>query len=997
MARLAAQPPQPPIFTHLSTRQGLASDEVMSVQQDKKGFIWIATVNGLQRFDGNRFLTLNHRQGDPATIPSNKVFRILLDKKNRLWLLCSENAVGYLDVSNFTFHPVSVQFDRELAKRTAAALFEDNNGNIIIMYAGIGILTYDEIAGEFSSRRNPFSLPARWKPVWLSQDNWKNNYWIACDSGLIKYDPSRKTFSYRNMNTDNDDIIKTFSDLRFVSRPYLDNSGRFWLETWPLNGPGPFLFSYDIARKVKREWESNTHFTDMYHEIHAMMEHRDGTIWLGGINLFASLSKAGNGFEFIGNNLPGEFSIRFDVINHLFEDKENSIWVSTDKGLYRFNPMGRLFSIIPNSRENDSKSYTQDVTDIMQTRNGETLVTTWGEGTFFYNRQLQPVRSAFSREAQRLGEGLIWACLQRSNGDLWRCSQGGLVFVTPAGTNKTIRIEVPVVKTATIRQAVEDKKGNIWLGSHQGHVVKWDPARNTFELVQKFSTICRLFIDKEGMLWICTSGNGVIKMDPATGNTIARYTSGGAAGKKLMAIGAADIAQYNDSTFLIASDAVNILNTNTGNITYFTAEAGLPSNSVNNIIVDRRGYVWVTVEGRLCRIQLERQALSLFNEQDGLPASSYSTASSYIFPDGRIAIGRAHDFILFDPEMISPDYIPMPDVEITGFALMNTWLPMDSLLKLPEIELRYNQNSVVIEFSTLTYLNQFGISYMMEGLDKQWVDFNGNKQAVYNYLPPGDYTFRIKADNGEGGPPKISAIKISVRNPFWRTWWFYSILALLAAAFFYWDDRERIKRKAALQKMRSDIAGNLHEEINLALNNINVLSEIARIKADKEPEQSKIYINEIHHKSHNMIIAMDDMLWSIDPANDSMRKTIDRIREFADALRNRYGVAINLQTDEKVGSLQPDMKVRHEVMIIYKLALRMLVEEMKSPQTTIHLNYMRSQLQLNVYSQNVRLGDNNNQVIKMIEEMKMRAASIDALLELQSDEKGTAVILAVKV
>ena len=83
--------------------------------------------------------------------------------------------------------------------------------------------------------------------------------------------------------------------------------------------------------------------------------------------------------------------------------------------------------------------------------------------------------------------------------------------------------------------------------------------------------------------------------------------------------------------------------------------------------------------------------------------------------------------------------------------------------------------------------------------------------------------------------------------------------------------------------MRGDIAGNLHEEINTALNNINVLSEIAKIKADKEPEQSKNYINEIHSKSHNMIIAMDDMLWSIDPANDSMAKTIDRIKEFSDA------------------------------------------------------------------------------------------------------------------
>jgi glucose-6-phosphate-specific signal transduction histidine kinase len=240
-------------------------------------------------------------------------------------------------------------------------------------------------------------------------------------------------------------------------------------------------------------------------------------------------------------------------------------------------------------------------------------------------------------------------------------------------------------------------------------------------------------------------------------------------------------------------------------------------------------------------------------------------------------------------------------------------------------------------------------------------------------------------------------LKITVRAPFWKTWWFYSIIALLVAAVFYWDDRVKIRRKAALQKMRSEIAGNLHEEINKALNNINVLSEIARIKADKEPEQSITYINEIRHKSHNMIIAMDDMLWSIDPANDSMAKTIARIKEFADALRNRYTVLINLQTDAKVISLKPDMKIRHEVMTIYKLALRLLVEEMKSQRTSIQIDYQKSHLQMNIFAHQMKLPDNNNQVFKMIEEMKARAASIMATLEFQSDDKGTAIILAVTV
>jgi ligand-binding sensor domain-containing protein len=997
VVRLAAQPPQEHIFTHIGTRQGLASDEVMSVQQDQKGFIWIATLNGLQRFDGNRFVTFQHSDSDPRSIPSNKVYRIIADKKDRLWIQCGQNDVGYMDVLNFSYHPVPVRdIDSLLSKRAEAGLFLDNNGTVLLEFMRNAVLAYDEQANEFSAKNVPFTFPPKWKPISIMHDRWQNQYWLACDSGLARFNPKTKQLSYRDHNIDNDPVVNAYQDLRWVALPYLDNAGRFWIQSWTPGGPGPYLHSYDIANNVKKEWTLNK-VTPMYHEVHSITEHINGTIWISGLNLFASLVKGTDKFEQVKSDQPGEFTIRYDVVRGLYQDRENSLWVSTNKGLYRFNPVARLFNIILNRRQNDPGPYPQDVTDIMQTNNGEILVTTWGEGTFFYDKDFNPVRSALSLQAQKMGEGLMWACLQRSNGDIWRCSQSGFVFITPAGTNKTIKVDVPVVKTATIRQIAEDKKGNIWLGSHQGHLVKWDPSKNTFELVQKLSTIYRLYIDKLGWLWVCTGGNGVMKIDPYNGKTVASYTNAAPVGKKLMGLGAVDITQYNDSTFLIASDALNILNIKTGRIIYFTSDQGLPSNSVNNVIRDRRGYIWVTVENRLCRIQLERSVFSLFNEQDGLPASSYNPASSYMFPDGRIAIGRAHDFVVFDPEKITPDYIPTPDVEITGFAMMNKWLPMDSLRQLPEIELKYNQNSVTIEFSTLTYINQFGIRYMMEGLDKQWIDFGGNRQAIYNYLPPGDYTFKVKAENGDGGPPRIASMKISVRNPFWRTWWFYSILALLAAAFFYWDDRERMRRKAQLQKMRSDIAGNLHEEINLALNNINVLSEIARIKADKEPEQSKLYITEIHHKSHNMIIAMDDMLWSIDPANDSMRKMTDRFKEFADALRNRHNSEINLQTDEKVISLRPDMKIRHEIMIIYKFALRMFVEELKSPQTSIQLDYLRSQLQMNIFSKHVRLGDNNNQVIRIIEEMKQRADSIDALLEIHSDEKGTAVILAVKV
>ena len=146
-----------------------------------------------------------------------------------------------------------------------------------------------------------------------------------------------------------------------------------------------------------------------------------------------------------------------------------------------------------------------------------------------------------------------------------------------------------------------------------------------------------------------------------------------------------------------------------------------------------------------------------------------------------------------------------------------------------------------------------------------------------------------------------------------------------------------------MQKVRTDIASGLHHDVNTALNNINILSEIARLKSDKEPQKAKEYIEQIHNKSHNMIIALDDMLWSLDPENDAMDKTINRIKEYADALMQRHGVLIELLIDKKVEKLELNMKLRHEAFLLFKEGLRSLVEA-GTKLCIVHLTYEKAKL-----------------------------------------------------
>ncbi|HEY6503658.1 MAG TPA: hypothetical protein VIZ28_06745, partial [Chitinophagaceae bacterium] len=243
----------------------------------------------------------------------------------------------------------------------------------------------------------------------------------------------------------------------------------------------------------------------------------------------------------------------------------------------------------------------------------------------------------------------------------------------------------------------------------------------------------------------------------------------------------------------------------------------------------------------------------------------------------------------------------------------------------------------------------------------------------------------------------ITRMTIRVNPPFWKTWWFFCLLALLIAAVFYWLDKQRVNKLIALQNVRTEIAGNLHEEVNTTLNSINLLSEMARIKADKDIDRSKEYIDQISSKSHNMIIAMDDILWSIDPHNDSMEKSLLRMMEFADALKNRHGAIIELALDKKVRSLKLDMKTRHEVFIIFKEALRMIVQYSGGKETLVHVDLFKNKLSMKLQDPTATLDANTGEIDSSIKEMNNRASQIGAELDVQYDKNGVAILLLVPV
>ncbi len=935
-ALLFAQQAKPYYFAHYGVNNGLASYNTAAVVQDERGFIWIGTMNGLQRLDGHRFMNFKHIPGDRNSLPDNNVEQIYFDRSNNLWLVLNDGSIGKFDTKRFVFNKAKVILSNQNNLQALRKLSEDSEGNMLYTFFNTELLTYNKKTNEFSAANNLFPLPLNWKPVAVTQDPRTKKYWIGTDSGLAVYNRSTKNLSYRNHNVDKEPLLEKWRNVRGVGCYKTDSKGRLWFLSWPVNIGGSRLFCYDLKlnEPVLDSYDLVT-VAKQYIEPDFFLEQKDGSIWISGLRVWVKFSEETRSFVSVYDDYTTQERMSYERLN-IFEDKEQNLWLATNNnGVYVYNPSRQLFTSFKHHNRISGQKGSGYLVNFIQDDDSTVLVAVWGDGLYRYNLEFKNIPLAINGIPEDNGYSVWGMCRSRFSNNIWLTGQSGFIFIYDVKARTAKRYDPGIFEAKTIRQVVEDNRGVIWLGTQSRGLFKWDPAKATNRFEDGFSRfnsvpnvrIKKMIVDKKGFLWICTNKEGVYQIDPASERIVQQLNTKSSAEKKLLTNDASTIFQYNDSIMLIGTGGLNLYNTNSNTIDHVSSADGLPADAVVTIEKDRQGYLWLGLMNGLCRMNLAKKTFSFYDRSDGIANDNFQVSASYVLPDGRMLFGSSDDFVVFDPYDVKASTKP-PDVSITEFKLLNKYLLVDSLSKLDKISLSSEQNSITIGFAGLSYFNKSKLIYyyMMEGIDEEWKKANELNQAIYNYLPAGRYLFKVRAENADGiSSASTTNMVIRVYPPFWKSWWFITLLVGALSLLLYWVDRLQRKKKEDFHKIRNDVAGNIHEEINLALNNINILSEMAKIKADADPVKSKEFIELIHNRSHNMIIAMDDMLWSLDPQNDSMQKTVERMREYIDALQNRHEVTIELIVEKKVSTLELNMKFRYEALLLFKEALKALV------------------------------------------------------------------------
>lgn len=991
-----AQVPSPLVFSKITKKEGLASNTTFSTIQDKQGFLWIATQNGLQRYDGARLLTFRHIPGNSSSIPDNSINRLFIDSKGRLWIL-GDRQTGIFNTSNFKFSKAATDSSILLIKK----MMEDKDGRLV-MFADNKMFLYDEQQHSFL---NPYTFPSRPEGYTFTDmaiDKITGLYWLTGKQGSALYDVTAKQFYTKENNTIKNPVLDKLGSVLNARYPFIAKDSTWWTVSWlPFVGPPPSVYHYDQKSKKLSVFESiRPYKADSYYEVWNFFQQSNGTLWIYGMGLLAYYDEVQNKFVVVQSDPTRPNGIDYDYISHLYEDQEKNVWVSTNKGLYRYNTEAQLFTSIINKRPGDTTIIPHSTSGIVQTQSNGIWVGTWGSGVFSYNDQLQPIPNPITMAEPRNQRIHASSLTQRKNGEIWVGTHTGVLKIYEPATGKYYSVEPPQLKGLIISQLQEDDAGNMWVGTTSGVLVKcekgnWKDTSNAYRVVRTDAgDVLKFYVDKNHHLWVCTASSGLYEMDAETNKILREFHSNTDNHEGLLNDGASDIIQYNDSLFLIANGGICILNNKTNKFRYLTSADGLPAEQVTNLILDNKKRLWVTADGGLYRLNIDNKLYVSYGAADGIVNDIFQVASATVLQDGRIALGTPKDFVVFDPDKTVGNK-QAPPVIISGIISGSSYLSVDSIIENDKLVLNYDNTFIRFELSTLNFRDTYYMYYMLEGLDKEWKLVHNN-ELTYQFLPAGSYTLKLKSMNSEGAESKITALHMQVNPPFWQTWWFYSLIIILAVAILFWLDHSRVKRKTAMLKMRSDIADNLHRDINAALDNITILSKMAKLKADSEPEKSKEFIEEIHSKSENMTLVMSDMLWSIDPENDSMQKLLQRFREHIEALKNENRVYIDLLVDKKAENLPLEMNIRNDVLRLFKNGVRSVIRT-GAKNCRIHITYERSVLIYTLEFDTEALDITQLHNIRLRNDLSERLNRLNAKLEFNEYKTNAVFILSIPV
>ena len=940
----AAEPP--PVDDSYAARSwqaedGLPENRVVGIAQSSDGFLWVATQGGLVRFDGVRFQKVG-LAGAPGMVAGTMRI-LLLDHAGRIWLAKEEGGTIFCFEGN---EVRIVSPDQGMPKNESQrSMTVDGDGSLWISYSSGKVIRYARAAkAEIFTGKDGLPVGG---VCWLATDR-DGTLWFAKGSQ-----------------------VGVFRNGRFN---VLENFGSSALRIAAARGGGILIcvdnrvLKYDVGAETVELGKiiPNGAHDRASAEPSVLLEDRTGAVWVG--TVAAGLFRC-------ESNSVARVEVSNLAILSLAEDREGNLWVGTrGGGLNRVHR--RVTSMIKSS---DSRPF-EGVQSVCQDAAG----TLWAVGDNGVLARRQGANWEVQSPAGAAAEAYVTCAAAATNGSVWIGTRGGTIYRWTENQFKDLGLR-DSLHAKSVRSLLVAGNGDLWIAADSPDVLYRlrGGKIKTFALPSGYRFIRALAEDAAGNFWAGASDGLLVRV---TGDTLVDESA------KSGSVSIRCLLGTTNGDLWIGFAGTGVGRMRHGQLTRFSTEQGLPNDYVAQILADHRGAVWFGGNQGIFQVRerdfddvasglATRVWPVIYGRSEGVPGLQ---ASFDYCPDSLCAAdGRLYFSMLSGLAEVRLDYARLnrlpPGVFIervtaddqtlavyqsfrtSASTNRNTPMELCSPGDKGELRLPPGLQQAQFEFTALSFVAPENVQfrYQLEGLDENWVDAGTSRVASYTHPPPGHYRFKVIACNNDGVWNKIGdTLPVTFEPYFWETIWFKFTVtgvsfAALCGVVVLWLRRrhrlevERLEHQRALELERTRIARDLHDDLGVGLTEIGLLGDLAGTSSEL-PEASRERLQEITGRARTLAASLDEIVWAINPANDTSQSLVDYFFPYAQKLLGHAGIRCRLEVIEPlpVGNLSAED--RHEFFHAYKEALNNIIRHSGATQVQVSMTAANGDLLIRV-------------------------------------------------
>lgn len=883
-------------FDQLSVEQGLAQESVLAIAQDRQGYMWFGSQSGLSRFDGYRMVVYKNIEGDKTSLADNWVGELHVDGQGQLWV-GTDNGLDRFDAASQTFiHYVPAQKSkRGNGNRHIHAILDDGARGFWIATSD-GLQHFDTVTGAFrtwhNEEGNPHSLGDNEIKA-LALDAQKR-LWVGTVTGLDMLAPGSERFEHFAIDT------TPGSKYNVIQSLLVDRQQNLWIgtmagaERWRLGGAGQAPQAR--LRLHEKQGFSAIRVASLYQDV-------DATVWLGSNadGLFRWLPESDTFLQY-RHQTGDKYSVADNQLSSLYRDRAGTFWVgSWYNGVSRVDLGSGGFSRMARAPGDVGALADKKVRAVADAGNGKLWLATKG-GLKLYDThdgksELFDLRSApgMSRDEQ------VTTLYKAPDGVLWVGGSTGLHRFDPVLRRFfTMRFAAGDPNSDTIRNIVSDRSGMLWV-STRGGVHHFDPVSKRFTTYRhnpadpnslSDNMVRPVLEDAKGQLWI-GSFHGLDLLDRASGHF--RHFRHDPQDPQSLSHDEVHFLHQDkhDVLWVGTANGLNRMDVDAkGEIRFrrYLRKDGMADDAVASILGDDKEQLWLSTNSGITRLDTRSGLFRNYDSADGTVEGSYFDGAALRAADGTMYFGGFNGMTAFAPQDIHDNRVP-PLVAITELQIFNKPVAIGrgefaQLLKTAidhtrKLVLTSRESVFSLEFAALHFAapqrNMF--AYRLEGFDQDWVMTDaGRRFATYTNLDPGNYVFRVKAANKDGVWNESGAtLAITILPPFWKTWWFRTLVAALLLGAGYGIYRQRMRavrqqqnklekqvseRTAELQSKEIEVLAQSDKlaQVNSSLKKNEESLRQAKRKAEDATRQKSEFLANMSHEMRTPLAGVIGML-----------------------------------------------------------------------------------------------------------------------------------------